>query len=121
MTNDRETIFLNITEDGESELLFPESDDDISIELSSDSDSFLELEDEEETIFLSMDDTSPIELSLESSSPGVYENYERLLNKPSINGVTVLGDYEGEHYRLQDKMDAISEQDIDNMMIWGSL
>lgn len=43
------------------------------------------------------------------------DNYEDLYNKPSINRVTVQGDKLGADYRLQDKMDIITEQMIDNL------
>ena len=56
---------------------------------------------------------------LKSSFENAYEihtdNYEDLYNKPSINRVTVQGDKLGADYRLQDKMDIITEQMIDNL------
>ena len=42
-------------------------------------------------------------------------NYNDLFNKPSINKVTVQGDKLGADYKLQDKMDLITEQMIDNL------
>ena len=49
-------------------------------------------------------------------SGGGVSNYEQLSNKPSINGVIVLGDKLGEDYNLQDLMDEITPQEIDNII-----
>ena len=43
------------------------------------------------------------------------DNYEDLFNKPIVNGHTVIGDKVGSDYDLQDKMNAITPQDIDNL------
>lgn len=43
------------------------------------------------------------------------DNYDDLFNKPRINTVTVEGEKTGADYRLQDKMDVITEQMIDNI------
>lgn len=50
---------------------------------------------------------------------GAVGDYPALSNKPSINGVTVLGDKLGEDYRLQRLMDAITAQDIDDILYGG--
>lgn len=43
------------------------------------------------------------------------KDYDLLENKPSINQFTVEGDKTAADYRLQDKMDLITEQMIDNL------
>ena len=43
------------------------------------------------------------------------DNYDDLYNKPKINSITVEGDKTGPDYRLQNKMDVITEQMIDNL------
>lgn len=42
-------------------------------------------------------------------------DYDALENKPSINQFTIEGDKTAEDYRLQDKLDLITEQMIDNL------
>ena len=44
------------------------------------------------------------------------KDYDLLENKPSINMFTVEGDKTAADYRLQDKMDTITEQMIDNLI-----
>ena len=46
-------------------------------------------------------------------------NYEELNNKPKINNVEVIGSKDGEEYKLQNKMDEITEQEIDNIIFGG--
>ena len=43
-------------------------------------------------------------------------NYEELRNKPKINSKELIGDKTGKDLNLQDKMDRITEHDIDIMM-----
>ena len=52
------------------------------------------------------------EITTESLS---ITDYELLENKPSINQFTVEGDKTAADYRLQDKLDLITEQMIDNL------
>ena len=42
-------------------------------------------------------------------------DYDLIENKPSINAFTLEGDKTAADYSLQDKMDAITPQDIDNL------
>lgn len=44
------------------------------------------------------------------------DNYEDLYNKPIINDVTVQGDKIGEDYNLQDKMHALTTQEIERIL-----
>lgn len=44
------------------------------------------------------------------------DNYEDLYNKPIINDVVVEGDKVGEDYRLQDKMHALTTQEIEKIL-----
>lgn len=43
-------------------------------------------------------------------------NYEELKKKPKINSKELIGDKSGSDLNLQDKMDRITEHDIDIMM-----
>lgn len=43
-------------------------------------------------------------------------NYEELRNKPKINSKELIGDKTGKDLNLQDKMDRITEHDIDVIM-----
>ena len=47
------------------------------------------------------------------------DNYEDLYNKPKINAVTVEGDKTGPDYRLQNKMDILSRQEIEKILYVG--
>lgn len=44
------------------------------------------------------------------------KDYEKLINKPSINGVEVSGDKVSKDYKLQDKMDELSVQEIEKIL-----
>lgn len=46
-------------------------------------------------------------------------DYNKLINKPQINSVELIGNKTGEELNLQDKMTAITEQDIDNIIFGG--
>lgn len=43
-------------------------------------------------------------------------NYEELKKKPKINSKELIGDKSGSDLNLQDKMDRVTEHDIDIMM-----
>lgn len=47
------------------------------------------------------------------------ENYEYLTKKPSINGVTLIGDKSSSELNLEDKLDFITEQEIDEIIFGG--
>ena len=44
------------------------------------------------------------------------DDYEKLYNKPVINDVTVQGNKVGEDYHLQDKMHALTTQEIEKIL-----
>ena len=44
------------------------------------------------------------------------DNYDDLYNKPIINDVVVRGDKVGEDYNLQDKMHALTTQEIEKIL-----
>ena len=46
-------------------------------------------------------------------------NYEKLINKPQINNIELLGNKTSKQLKLQDEMDLITEQDIDEIMYGG--
>ena len=46
-------------------------------------------------------------------------NYNDLFNKPRINAVTVEGDKTGPDYRLQNKMDILTRQEIEKILYVG--
>ena len=50
---------------------------------------------------------------------GGTNNYNSLINKPKINGVTVVGEKLGADYKLQDLMNDIAEPEIDNIIYGG--
>ena len=47
------------------------------------------------------------------------DDYNDLFNKPTINAVTVEGDKTGPDYRLQNKMDILSRQEIEKILYVG--
>ena len=57
---------------------------------------------------------------LKSDFENAYEihtdNYDDLYNKPIINDVVVQGDKVGEDYNLQDKMHALTTQEIEKIL-----
>lgn len=54
-----------------------------------------------------------------STAPGQgTRNYNSLINKPTINAVTVEGDKVSKDYHLQDELGVVSENDID-VIIYG--
>ena len=64
---------------------------------------------------VSFNDDGPFNASFEPMEKVNTGNYEDLFNKPIVNGHTVIGDKVGSDYDLQDKMNAITPQDIDNL------
>lgn len=57
-------------------------------------------------------------LTVPSTRPGA-SSYNQLTDKPTINRITVEGDKIGADYKLQDKMEEITEQMIDKMIYGG--
>lgn len=47
---------------------------------------------------------------------GGATSYNQLADKPSINGHTVVGDKSGEDYKLQDKMQFLTVQEIEKIL-----
>lgn len=52
---------------------------------------------------------------LEENPPGGTSDYDKLKNKPSINGTELSGNKEGSDYSLMDKKDTISPARIDEI------
>ena len=53
--------------------------------------------------------------AIRSGSGGYYEHdYEKLKNLPVINGTTVIGSFDGNHYGLINSADNLGMQEIDN-------
>ena len=74
---------------------------------------------DEDDILLGLDDSGPISLIVDDAPGSSGGNYNKLNNKPSINGFTVIGDKISSDYKLQDEMEEITIQDIDNMIYGG--
>lgn len=55
-------------------------------------------------------------LSVSLEEGGGTKDYRYLANKPMINSVELIGDKSGSDLNLQDKMDRVTEHDIDIMM-----
>lgn len=52
-----------------------------------------------------------------STAPGQgTKDYNRLINKPTINSITVEGDKFGSDYNLQNKMETLSIQEIEKIL-----
>lgn len=64
---------------------------------------------------ISFTDDAPFNASFGTVEKINTGNYEELFNKPILNGRTIIGDKVSNDYDLQDKMDAITPQDIDNL------
>lgn len=47
------------------------------------------------------------------------DNYEDLYNQPQINDVTLIGNKTGEQLNLQDKMDVLSQTEIEKILYLG--
>lgn len=57
-------------------------------------------------------------LTVPSSTPGAT-SYNQLKDKPTINAVTVEGDKLGIDYKLQDKMNELTVQEIEKILYLG--
>lgn len=62
-----------------------------------------------------LSNTRTIEGNLVNGPRGTAD-YNRLINKPSINTYTVEGDKLGIDYNLQDKMDVLTAQEIEKIL-----
>ena len=69
-------------------------------------------------IDMSIGDSGGLSLGIGSSSG--TSNYNTLTNKPSINGVTLIGNKISREIFVQDLMEEITEQDIDEMIYGGN-
>ena len=47
-------------------------------------------------------------------------DYNELRNKPTINGLMIEGDKVSSDYKLQHEMNAVTQQDIDNIIYGGN-
>ena len=70
-------------------------------------------------IDMSIGDSGGIDLGIGGGSSGT-SNYNALTNKPSINGVTLVGNKVSREIYVQDLMEEITEQDIDEMIYGGN-
>lgn len=52
-------------------------------------------------------------------SEGGTRDYNRLINQPQINSITLINNKTSEELGLQDKIYDITEQDIDNIIYGG--
>lgn len=59
----------------------------------------------------------PINLEIEKQSGA--SDYNMLTGKPKINGVTVQGEKLGPDYRLQNKMDTLTIQEVEKIFYIG--
>ena len=81
---------------------------------------------EEEVHYIYEDDDSEIIKVIEDDSQGIAivsdggssgsSDYEDLYNKPSINDVQLKGNKTSEELNLQDKMEALSEKEIEEIL-----
>lgn len=62
---------------------------------------------------------SELQYLTNSGGGGGTSDYEELINLPSINSVTLLGDKESSELGLQEEMDAILESEIDRILFGG--
>lgn len=69
------------------------------------------------TIDVLIDETK--ETKIDIGQGGGTTNYNVLTNKPSINGVTLVGDKTSKEIQVQDLMDEITPQEIDQILYGG--
>ena len=70
----------------------------------------------EKTVHLAENTTTLQVHLIGGGGAGGTTNYEDLKNKPKINSKELIGDKSGSDLNLQDKMDRVTEHDIDIMM-----
>ena len=68
---------------------------------------------------LNMDIQQTEELNLNMEEGSGTNNYNALSNKPSLNGVLLIGNQTSKDVKVQDEMDEITIQDIDEIMYGG--
>lgn len=54
-----------------------------------------------------------------ATSGGGTRDYEKLINQPSVNNVTLVGNKTSKQIHVQHEMKAISEQEIDKIIFGG--
>lgn len=59
---------------------------------------------------------APSEFVTFEQGNGGTSNYEHLSNKPKINSIELLGNKTSNDLNLQDKMEALSNMDIENLL-----
>lgn len=72
--------------------------------------------------YIDIDILKPKQIDIEIDRSGGSEmvNYNtQVFNKPSINDVILIGNKKSKEIGVQDYMDAITEQDIDEIMFGG--
>lgn len=67
-------------------------------------------------INLTIEKTKGLTLGINPRGGGGTNDYNSLIHKPSINGVTLIGDKTSDEIHVQAKMDIITEQDIDEII-----
>lgn len=70
-------------------------------------------EDSKEIVTLEHDSEELV--TLEENTGGT-NNYEYLTNKPQINNVTLIGNKTSSQLQLQDKMESLSNMDIEELL-----
>lgn len=61
----------------------------------------LQLNDEDD-LALNLEDDSELHLNLEEAVPSVMKDYEKLTNKPRINGVELIGDKTSKQLKIKE-------------------
>lgn len=68
-------------------------------------------------ISMTIDRNKAIQLGIQKGSGGGgTNNYDMLLNRPSINGVVLTGNKTSSEIKVQDPIGDITPQDIDNLI-----
>lgn len=70
---------------------------------------------EEEIILMQENNEEEIMLQPEEGSGGGSNNYDDLYNKPILNGVTIQGNKISDDYNIQDKMDRITNSELETL------
>lgn len=75
----------------------------------------------EDVIHIDMTVTDGEDVAMDASDavPVPASDYDKLKNRPKINGVTLEGNKSASDLSLQEAMDAILETDIDKMIYGG--
>lgn len=72
--------------------------------------------DEEESLDFAIDDEESLDFTADAYINVATTDYNELVNKPQINGVTLIGNKTSADIHVQDPIDDITNQDIDNVI-----